>query len=45
MGSRKDITGEIFYNFSKKLKDKGVTIFGGCCETNSLHIAALSRLK
>ncbi len=45
MGSRKEVTGEIFYDFSKRLKDKGATIFGGCCETNSSHIAALSKLK
>ena len=45
LGSRKEITGEIFYNFSKKLKDKGATILGGCCETNPSHISALSRLK
>ena len=45
LGSRKDVTGEIFYNFSKDLKDKGATILGGCCETNASHISALARLK
>tara|TARA_B100000902_G_scaffold365299_1_gene386134 strand:+ start:1045 stop:1962 length:918 start_codon:yes stop_codon:yes gene_type:complete len=45
LGSRKDVTAEVFYNFSKKMRDKGATILGGCCETNPTHISALSRLK
>ena len=45
LGSRKEITGKIFYDFAKRLKDHGATILGGCCETNPMHISALSRLK
>ena len=45
LGSRKDITGEKFYNFSKRMIDKGATIIGGCCETKPSHISAISKLK
>jgi len=45
LGSRKEVTGEVFHDFAKKLKDKGATILGGCCETNTLHISAISKLK
>jgi homocysteine S-methyltransferase len=45
MGTRKDITGKIFYEFSKKIMKKGATILGGCCETNPDHIKEISKLK
>ncbi len=45
MGVRKDITGKIFYEFSKKIMKKGATILGGCCETNPGHIKEISKLK
>ena len=45
LGTRKDVTNSVFYNFAKNLKDKGATILGGCCETNSSHIYTLSKLK
>ena len=45
MGIRKDITGKIFYEFSKKIMKKGATILGGCCETNPDHIKEISKLK
>ena len=45
MGVRKDITGKIFYEFSKKIMKKGATILGGCCETNPDHIKEISKLK
>ena len=45
LGTRNDITGEKFYNFSKRMIDKGATILGGCCETKPNHINAISELK
>jgi homocysteine S-methyltransferase len=45
MGIRKDVTGKIFYEFSKKIMKKGATILGGCCETNPDHIKEISKLK
>ena len=45
LGSRKNITGEKFCDFSKKMTDKGATILGGCCETKPSHIKAISKLK
>ena len=45
LGSRDDITGEKFYDFSKAMVDKGATILGGCCETKPSHIKAISKLK
>ena len=45
LGKREDITGKIFYDFSKKVMEKGATILGGCCETNPEHINAISKLK
>ena len=45
LGTRNDITGEKFYDFSKRMVDKGATILGGCCETKPSHIDAISKLK
>ena len=45
LGSRNDITGEKFYDFSKRMVNKGATILGGCCETKPSHIHAISKLK
>jgi len=45
LGTRDDITAEKFYDFSKKMIDKGATILGGCCETKPAHINAISKLK
>ena len=45
LGSRTDFKDEKFYNFSKKMVDKGATILGGCCETKPSHIKAISKLK
>ena len=45
LGSRNDITGEKFYEFSRRMVNKGATILGGCCETKPFHIAAISKLK
>ena len=45
LGKRVDVSGQLFYNFSKKLVEKGATILGGCCETTPEHIKAISQLK
>ena len=45
MGSREDYTDEKFFEFSKKMMEKGATIFGGCCETMPHHIKKISNLK
>ena len=45
MGYRDEITSELFCDFSKKIKEKGATILGGCCNINPSHIKALSSLR
>ena len=45
LGSRSDITGQVFCDFSKKMINKGATIIGGCCETDPSHIKSISVLK
>ncbi len=45
LGSRNDVTGKIFYNFTKKIMNNGATILGGCCETKPHHIKEISKLK
>ena len=45
MGSRNDYTGKKFFEFSKKMIDKGATILGGCCEVRPSHIKKISILK
>ncbi len=45
LGTRDDITGEKFCDFSKRMIDKGATILGGCCETKPFHIKAIAKLK
>ena len=45
LGKRNDITGKIFYNFAKKILDRGATILGGCCETKPEHIKEIAKLK
>ena len=45
MGTRKDYTGLMFLEFSKKMMNKGATILGGCCETKPFHIKKISGLK
>ncbi len=45
LGARKDISPKIFFKLTKKLKDKGATILGGCCETKPSHIKEISKLK
>jgi homocysteine S-methyltransferase len=45
LGTRDEITSEKFYDFSKKMVDKGATILGGCCETKPSHINTISKLK
>ena len=45
LGKREDISGKLFYEFSKKIKTKGASILGGCCETKPEHIKEISNLK
>ena len=45
MGTRNDYTDIKFLEFAKKMKDKGATILGGCCETKPSHINKISVLK
>ena len=45
MGTRDDYTGEKFFEFTKKMMNKGATILGGCCETKPSHINKISSLK
>ena len=45
LGKRKEITGKVFCEFSKRIIKKGATILGGCCETDNSHIRGLSKLK
>ena len=45
MGSRNDYTGKKFFEFSKKMMNKGATILGGCCETKPFHINEIAKLK
>ena len=45
LGKREEVNGKVFYEFAKKISQKGATILGGCCETDSTHIKELSKLK
>ena len=45
LGSRDDFVEEKFYNFSKRMVNKGATILGGCCETKPSHTNAIAKLK
>ena len=36
---------KLFYEFSEKIKNKGATILGGCCETRPSHIEEIAKLK
>ncbi len=45
LGTRDDYSDEMFYNFSKKMIDKGATIIGGCCEIKPEHIKKVSELS
>ena len=45
LGTRDDVTAEVFCDFSKRMVDKGATILGGCCETKPFHIKKISSLK
>ena len=45
LGKRKDVSGKLFYKFSKEIVKKGAKIIGGCCETTPEHIREISKLK
>ena len=44
-GKRDKYDPILFYEFSKKIKEKGATILGGCCETTPSHIESIAKLK
>ena len=44
-GKRDKYDPKLFYEFSEKIKEKGATILGGCCETRPSHIEAIAMLK
>ena len=44
-GKRDKYDPKLFYEFSQKIKEKGATILGGCCETRPSHIEAIAKLK
>ena len=44
-GKRDKYDPKLFYEFSEKIKEKGATILGGCCETIPSHIEAIAKLK
>jgi len=45
LGTRENVTDEVFCDFSKRMVDKGATILGGCCELKPSHIKKISQLK
>ena len=45
MGTRDDYNEDKFFEFTKKMMDRGATILGGCCETKPSHIKKISTLK
>ena len=45
LGHREDLTPEKVGKITKKYKDNGATILGGCCETRPLHISAMANIK
>jgi len=45
LGTREDFTDLKFFEFSKRMLNKGATILGGCCETKPSHIKKISILK
>jgi homocysteine S-methyltransferase len=44
-GKRDKYDPKLFYEFSEKIKEKGATILGGCCETRPSYIEAIAKLK
>ena len=45
LGHREDLTPEKVGKITKKYRDNGATILGGCCETRPLHISAMANIK
>ncbi len=45
LGQRKDLTPNNIYEITKKFKEAGATIIGGCCEIGPAHIKAMAKLK
>ena len=45
LGQRKDLTPDNIYEITKKFKESGATIIGGCCEIGPAHTKAMAKLK
>ena len=45
LGHRLDLTPEKIQEITKKFKEHGATIIGGCCETRPSHIEAMAKIK
>ena len=45
LGHREDLTPEKVGKITKKYKDNGATILGGCCETRPSHIDAMANIR
>ena len=45
LGKRKDLTPNKIYQITKKFKESGATIIGGCCEIGPAHTEAMAKLK
>ena len=45
LGKNTDLNESKFYEYTKKFKENGATILGGCCEIRPSHIKKISKLK
>ena len=45
LGQRKDLTPNKIYEITKKFRESGATIIGGCCETSPAHTASMAKLQ
>ena len=45
LGIRTDLSNKKIFEFTKKTKDMGATIFGGCCEIKPSQIREISKIK
>ena len=45
LGIRTDLSNKKIFEFTKKIRDMGATIFGGCCEIKPSQIRELSKIK
>ena len=45
LGIRNDLSNKKIFEFTKKTKDMGATIFGGCCEIKPSQIREISKIR